>query len=160
MILPANLVILAVAAIGAFVLGLDVGGERIQRKWDEERSLANVRHIRDLEQAHENQLRLQSNVNQLTEKYHAETHRLNLLAADLRDQLRNRPARPTHTGDLSNHTRPESIAQGCTGAELYRPDAEFLVGEATRADQLRESLKECRAAYDALGQSENSSLEL
>lgn len=159
MILPTNLVILAIATIGAFVFGLDVGGDRIQRKWDEHRALASLQHIRDLEQARDNQQRLQANVNQLTEKYHVETNRLNLLAADLRDQLRTRPARPAQSSAVPNSASPEPLAEGCTGAELYRPDAEFLVGEAARADQLRESLKECRAAYESLEILKDRSLE-
>lgn len=40
--------------------------------------------------------------------------------------------------------------QGTTGAELSRPDAEFLIGEATRADVQREALGACYKAYDSL----------
>lgn len=39
---------------------------------------------------------------------------------------------------------------GSTGAELSRPDAEFLIREATRADAQRESLGACYKAYDSL----------
>lgn len=129
---------------------MDYGGKRIQVKWDEQRALASLQHIRDLEQSQANQQRLQANVNQISEKYHVETNRLNLLAADLRDQLRTRPARPTQSSALPNPASSEPVAQGCTGAQLYRPDAEFLVREAARADRLRESVRECRAAYDSL----------
>jgi hypothetical protein len=34
---------------------------------------------------------------------------------------------------------------GSTGEQLYRQDAEFLIGEAAKADVLREALKTCRA---------------
>ena len=34
---------------------------------------------------------------------------------------------------------------GSTGEQLYRQDAEFLIGEAAKADILREALKTCRA---------------
>jgi hypothetical protein len=34
-----------------------------------------------------------------------------------------------------------------TGEELSREDGEFLIGEATSADILREALKQCREAY-------------
>ena len=34
---------------------------------------------------------------------------------------------------------------GSTGEQLYRQDAEFLIGEAAKADILREALKTCRS---------------
>lgn len=34
---------------------------------------------------------------------------------------------------------------GSTGDRLYREDAEFLIGEATRAETLKQALLECRA---------------
>lgn len=37
----------------------------------------------------------------------------------------------------------------CTGASLYRPDAEFLIGEAARADGIRIRLDDCEARYNA-----------
>jgi hypothetical protein len=155
MILPLNLAILGLSVLGAFALGMDYGGKRIQVKWDEQKALASLQHIRELEQSQANQQRLQANVNQITEKYHVETNRLNLLAADLRDQLRTRPARPTQSSALPNTASPEPAAEGCTGAQLYRPDAEFLVREAARADQLRESVRECREAYQLFSKPTN-----
>jgi len=38
---------------------------------------------------------------------------------------------------------------GCTGAGLFKPDAEFLVGHAARANKLRIDLAACQARYDA-----------
>jgi hypothetical protein len=59
----------------------------------------------------------------------------NLLA-----RLRNRPARP------ASMPAPSSEASsGGSGAVLYREDAEFLTGEAARADQLRVELGRCQA---------------
>lgn len=70
------------------------------------------------------------------------------LSADLAaalDSLRKRPKRPA-SGDV-----PKSPADpvGCTGAQLYRPDASFLIGESARADRLRIALAACQAAYDS-----------
>lgn len=48
----------------------------------------------------------------------------------LRDELRNRPQRPA-----DNSQNPEN-RNSCTGAELFREDAEFLAGEAARADRI------------------------
>jgi hypothetical protein len=41
-------------------------------------------------------------------------------------------------------------AAGCTGKELYRPDGEFLAGEAARADETRVLLKQCREQYETV----------
>ena len=40
--------------------------------------------------------------------------------------------------------------KGGTGADLSRPDGQFLVGEAARADILRTALEACYAQYDTL----------
>jgi hypothetical protein len=42
-----------------------------------------------------------------------------------------------------------ATCSGSTGAELSRPDAIFLGGEAARADELRTALSACYAAYDS-----------
>lgn len=39
---------------------------------------------------------------------------------------------------------------GTTGAELSRPDGEFLAGEAARADTIRAALAQCYRQYEAL----------
>jgi hypothetical protein len=38
---------------------------------------------------------------------------------------------------------------GCTGKELYREDGAVLIGIAREADELRISLKQCYAQYEA-----------
>lgn len=61
-------------------------------------------------------------------------------------ELRNRPARPAPGADQvpgAGATPP-----GGTGASLFREDAEFLVREAARADEIRAALKQCTALYD------------
>ena len=68
------------------------------------------------------------------------------LRADLAS-LRNRPER---SGDLSAVSRPGCT--GATGAELSRSDAEFLVGEAARADEIRAGLAACYAVIDGVRQ--------
>ncbi len=61
------------------------------------------------------------------------------------DGLRDRPERPA---DLPDHPRPP--CQGATGAELSRSDADFLVGEAARADRHRAALDACYQVIDGL----------
>lgn len=63
------------------------------------------------------------------------------------DSLRNRIDRPA-----PGASHPPAAGQGATGAELYRPDAMFLAGEAARADRLRSALRQCYAYVDQLPQ--------
>lgn len=58
------------------------------------------------------------------------------------NQLRQRSLRP------SSDTPGTSDFKGATGSQLYREDGEFLIREATRADEIRAGLKECYASYD------------
>jgi hypothetical protein len=55
-------------------------------------------------------------------------------------QLRSRPSNPTKTTD----------GKDCNGATLSAPDAEFLVREAARADEIRVGLEACYKQYESL----------
>lgn len=70
----------------------------------------------------------------------------NRLRADLAS-LRNRTERPTDLPTISS-----ARCSGATGAELSRSDAEFLVGEAARADEIRAGLAACYAVIDSTRQ--------
>ncbi len=64
------------------------------------------------------------------------------------DSLRQRAdRRPAPTSGVPETT---TSCAGATGAELSRPDAEFLIGESARADRQRAALAACYGAYDAL----------
>lgn len=67
--------------------------------------------------------------------------------AGLRGELRNRPERPTGSSGAAGNSAP---AASCTGAQLYRGDADFLVGEAARAERVRIERDSCHDKYDAL----------
>lgn len=69
--------------------------------------------------------------------------------AALRERLRNRPDRDYHA-KVSENPGTEQTTGGCTAAELFREDAEALVGEASRADNIRIELLSCYAAMDAV----------
>ena len=63
------------------------------------------------------------------------------------DGLRNRPTeRSAATGFATN---PAGNPEGATGAQLSKPDGQFLAGEAARADTLRAALAGCYRDYDA-----------
>lgn len=67
-------------------------------------------------------------------------------ASDL-ERLRQRPNRPS-TPNLPAPASDGAPQAGCTGAQLYRPDAEFSLGEAVRAETIRTELKACYAQYE------------
>lgn len=69
-----------------------------------------------------------------------------LAAANARVQ--NRPDR--QPAPASGVPRATPACRGATGAELSRPDAEFLNGEAARADELRAALSACYRAYNSM----------
>jgi len=71
----------------------------------------------------------------------------NRIAADLRsqlDSLRNRPDRAAPDTVPVGAENPV----GCTGADLARPDAEFLVRYDSIVAELENAVGECRAHYD------------
>jgi len=65
---------------------------------------------------------------------------INNQLVDAVSELRKRPSR---TAEASN-------GKSCNGASLYAEDAEFLVREAARADEMRVSLKACYDQYNSL----------
>lgn len=64
--------------------------------------------------------------------------------------LRNRADRASAEGHTSG-----SVCQGATGAQLSRPDAEFLSWEAARADDIRAGLIACYKIIDITQRASN-----
>lgn len=73
--------------------------------------------------------------------YEVSTVRRNLDLA--LDSLRHRPERPADLPEA-----PRADCAGATGAELSRPDAEFLSRQAARADEIRAGLDACYRHVD------------
>ena len=87
------------------------------------------------------------------EQRNAEIARINRRHTDAINSLRNRPERSVHvTVPGSEVSSAPTACVGSTGAELARGDAEFLAGEASRADQLRAALRQCLTQYEAARQ--------
>jgi hypothetical protein len=73
------------------------------------------------------------------------------------NQLRDRLSRAEHFNEDGTPRDPgasttDGSGRVCTGRQLSREDGEFLIGEAAKADTLRESLRLCRQAYEELKQ--------
>jgi len=70
----------------------------------------------------------------------AQIKAINNQLVDAISELRKRPSRAAET----------SNGKGCNGASLYAEDAEFLVREAARSDQIRVALQACYNQYDSI----------
>lgn len=110
-----------------FALGWQVNGWRLESAYQKERATALLQA-----KVKQDQLQKQS---EATERAKNEQIRAvnNRLTAAL-SELRNRPDRMPNT--------PQDC-KGASGSELSKQDAEFLIREAARADQLRAALNAC-----------------
>ena len=145
--------VLAVAAAGGAGLykGHDLGMAEVQQKWDRERATQEAEHAAAQAAAREKEQELQANADQLRKEKDREIRDLNARAAALTNSLRDRPTRPTAEASALPSTASAGCAPAsCTGAGLSREDAEFLAREAARADELRSSLRQCLAQYQAI----------
>lgn len=92
------------------------------------------------EEEHKQQL-----VKQLKDKEDA-IKNLNQRHAAIVNGLRQRTERPITVPTVKEASSASvCTGTGSTGEQLYREDAEFLIGEAAKADILREALKTCRS---------------
>jgi hypothetical protein len=82
----------------------------------------------------------QAKADQIERDKNAQIRNINAQLVDAVSELRKRPSRATEA----------SAGQSCNGARLYAEDAEFLVREAARADEIRVGLAACYKQYDAL----------
>lgn len=145
--------------VGALVVGLGAGAyadhKIMQGRIDkmviahaETLRVREVQRVKDEVAAREREQEWVLRVNQSEQRRINETHDIRAAHAAELERVQNRPARkPTGT---SGAPAPVANCQGSTGAELSREDAIFLVGEATRADELRAALSACYSAYDVV----------
>jgi hypothetical protein len=82
----------------------------------------------------------QADADQIRKDKDAQIKAINTQLVNAISQLRSRPSNPTKTIN----------GQDCNGAALSAPDAEFLVREAARADEIRVGLEACYRQYDAI----------
>jgi len=148
--LTAIAISLAGCAWYGYSKGKQSGIATTQAQWDAEK-------VRTLEAQGEQIILAQIREGELTAQMDKlkRTHRdqTTRIAADhdrLIAGLRDRPDRPSVGGVPGAATAGTGPTAGCTGAQLYRSDGEFLAREAARADQLRAALGVCSAAYNAL----------
>jgi len=89
---------------------------------------------------HDKEVQSQEDTDKIRKAKDAQIKVINNQLVDAISQLRSRSSNPTKTIN----------GQDCNGATLSAPDAEFLVREASRADEIRVGLQACYRQYDAL----------
>lgn len=82
----------------------------------------------------------QADADQIRKDKDAQIKTINSQLVDAVSELRKRTSRSTET----------SNGQGCNGSSLYAEDAEFLIREAARADEIRIGLEACYKQYDSI----------
>lgn len=130
-----------------------MGSAGIRAEWAESRLDEAKQSLRLTEKTIEKNVALQAAADQLQRDKNAKIATLNARLADALEQLRDRPRRPGES-DL-----PKSAGAGpnpgCTGAGLYREDAETFIREAARANRLLADLIQCQAQYNKVRDSLN-----
>ena len=119
-------VIYAVTAIILFGTGF-IGGCQHQQASQE-------KVIRDKEHQY------QADADKIRKQKDDQINAINSQLVDAISELRKRPSRSTEA----------SNGQSCNGSGLYAEDAEFLIREASRADEIRVALAACYKQYEAI----------
>jgi len=118
--------IIAVVAVALFCGGFVNGCSYQQSKAE--------KTIRDKEHQY------QADADKIRKDKDAQIKVINTQLVDAVSELRKRPSR---TAETSN-------GQNCNGTGLFAEDAEFLIREAARADEIRTNLDSCYQQYDAV----------
>jgi hypothetical protein len=118
--------IIAVVAVALFCGGFVNGCSYQQSKAE--------KTIRDKEHQY------QADADQIRKDKDAQIKVINNQLVDAVSELRKRPSRTAKT----------SIGKSCNGTSLFAEDAEFLIREAARADEIRIGLQACYKQYDSL----------
>ena len=142
--------VLAIGAAGAggYYKGNVAGKAKIQQAWDKEKAEQYAEYAKGQELARQKEQQLQASADKLRREKDAEIRNINARATALANSLRDRPQRSTEANSSADTASIGQTRPSCTGAELPREDAEFLAGEATRADSLRAALRQCFIQYE------------
>jgi hypothetical protein len=111
-----------------------VNGWRYQKK-EASQKVEQEKAIQDI------QVKNQAISDQIRKDKNVQINAINDQLANALVQLRSRPSRSQYSANNG---------QDGTGRSLSAEDAEFLIREATRADQIRTALDACYKQYDAI----------
>lgn len=133
-----------------YVVGRNDGRAQMAQMWDQDRATTAKAHANEQARARAREQYLQRDADQTRQEKQREISQLTLQRDAALDGLRQRPERPTDAASSAAAlAQPGRGSQGCTGGQLYRPDADFLVREVARADLIRIQLAQCQARYQA-----------
>ena len=140
--------LIALALAGTHWQAYRMGAQAVHTAWTAEK-LAQAEQTRALvAEAAATTDRLQSDADQLRKTKNAQIARLNADLSIALAGLSDRPARDS-AANMPTAASAGDLAPGCTGAQLYRDDGEFLTRLAADADLLRIGLQACYAGYEA-----------
>lgn len=96
-------------------------------------------------------LKLSTTISTLEVKRNEEVNKIRVSSNAIIASLQLRASRTTQPAAVTGKADScSSTAANGTGSGLFREDSEFLVGEATRADEQRQALKLCYSAWDSV----------
>lgn len=124
--------------------GVSHGKASVQAKWDSEKAAQIIALDAAKDKIRQAERQLQANADKARKEKDYEIGRIKRNYDSIVAGLRQRASR----SDVKLSSGSGNSESGCTGAQLSREDAEFLVGEAARADQLSAELIACYATYD------------
>ena len=139
---------LALVAVLTFTHGFayKTGRAAVRSAWDKERAEQMAAALAAEQAARTKEQNLQATADTLTKAKNAEIDKLNRGLAAALDSLHKRADRPAVMPATAG------VGASCTGASLYRSDAEFLTRLAARADGLLAQLGQCQTQYQAARQ--------
>jgi len=129
--------ILTYVKLGAIVIGM-LFSAYLGYNFEHSRFLAFKASI--IEETRKKEIEQQAKTDEIRKVKDAQIKAINNQLVDAISQLRSRSNSPTKTIN----------GQDCNGATLSAPDAEFLIREAARADQIRIGLGACYKQYDSI----------
>ncbi|MGZ9713890.1 hypothetical protein ACXX82_24135 [Glaciimonas sp. GNP009] len=146
-------------ALMALCLGCELHGRHaVQVKWDAaaaiENSLAKEKLAVATNRANAAELSMKSKIKEVNDDRNKKIAAINDRLSAALYELRARPARRGNADSEGAGTTGQCA--GASGAELSRPDAGFLEGEAARADQYVIELNGCHKEYDAVADGVNN----
>lgn len=135
------------ALIGTHLVAFDLGKDAVKALWEADKAAAAIKLAEAERKARQTEHDMQAAADEYERQKREEIDRLTDKHRALVDSLRQRAARPANSNVPAVAGNAQSTPV-CTGAELHREDAEFLAGEAARADRLRTELEACYQQYD------------
>jgi hypothetical protein len=145
-----TLVLFAILATGLWqvrLAGITQGRLEVRSEWDADIADRSMQAVADEKEARRKEQDMQDAANELQAIKDAQITTLtsDLAAARASNRVRHPTSRPANFTPPT--APPATAAESCSGATLFAEDAEFLVGEAARADVLRLDVQRCEALY-------------